>query len=266
MSRAAAPVAEAVDAIDDHGKKVQAMFSDISRGYDLANRLMSLGTDIRWRRRAVATLLPAGPSGAADGGRPQILDLCAGTLDSTRTIHRAFPAADLIGGDFSAGMLAVGASHLSSAERDRITPKHMDAHDLPVDDTNLDAIFCAFGVRNLSDVPRATREALRVLKPGGQLTVLEFFRPRALVTRLFHALYNRTVLPVVGWMCTGNLDAYVYLPRSIAAFRDVEDYCDILARAGFVEVRVEPLTFGVASIVRARRPSAPSTPVTTEAP
>jgi ubiquinone/menaquinone biosynthesis methyltransferase len=263
MSRAVAPVAEAVDAIDDHGKKVQAMFTDISHGYDLANRLMSLGTDIRWRRRAVATLLA---SGAAEDERPQILDLCAGTLDSTRAIHRAFPTADLIGGDFSAGMLAVGSSHLSAAERDRITPQHMDAHHLPVDDANLDAIFCAFGVRNLSDVPRATREALRVLKPGGQLTVLEFFRPRAFATRLFHAIYNRTVLPVVGWLCTGNLDAYLYLPRSIAAFRDVEDYCEILERAGFTEIRVEPLTFGVASIVRARRPSAPTTPMTTEAP
>jgi demethylmenaquinone methyltransferase / 2-methoxy-6-polyprenyl-1,4-benzoquinol methylase len=266
MSRAVAPVAEAVNAIDDHGKKVQAMFSDISHGYDLANRLMSLGTDIRWRRRAVATLLPTGPSGATHDERPRILDLCAGTLDSTRTIHRAFPTADLIGGDFSAGMLSVGASHLSLAERDRITPQHMDAHDLPVDDANLDAIFCAFGVRNLSDVPRATKEALRVLKPGGQLTVLEFFRPRALATRLFHAIYNRTVLPVVGWMCTGNLDAYLYLPRSIAAFRDVEDYADILKHAGFTEISVEPLTFGVASIVRARRPSGPTKSMIAEAP
>jgi ubiquinone/menaquinone biosynthesis methyltransferase len=254
VTRAAAPVAEAIAAIDDHGKKVQAMFSDISHGYDLANRLMSLGTDIRWRRRAVAQLLPSRPEQATNGPRPQILDLCAGTLDSTRAIHRTFPTADLVGGDFSAGMLGVGAALLTPTERERITPQHMDAHELPLKDQQLDAIFCAFGVRNLSNVPRATREALRVLKPGGQLTVLEFFRPRALVTRIFHAIYNRTVLPLVGWMCTGNLDAYLYLPRSIAAFRDVADYAKTLESAGFQDVRVEPLTFGVASIVRARRP------------
>lgn len=257
MTRAAVPVAESIDAIDAHGQKVQAMFTDISHGYDLANRLMSLGTDIRWRRRAVATLVPAQDEAASPTTPPQILDLCAGTLDSTRAILRAYPTATLVGGDFSAGMLAVGAAQLTETERAHITPQHMDAHALPADDAKFDAIFCAFGVRNLSDVPRATREALRTLRPGGQLTVLEFFRPRALLTRAFHAVYNRTVLPLVGWMCTGNLDAYLYLPRSIAAFRDVGDYAQILEEAGFEDVRVEPLTFGVANIVRARRPSRP---------
>lgn len=254
MSRAANPVAEAVDAIDDHGKKVQAMFTDIAHGYDLANRLMSVGTDIRWRRRAVASLVPPEVTAQREAEHIRILDLCAGTLDSTQAIHRVYPHAELIGGDFSAGMLDVGARQLQGTAREKIEPRHMDAHDIKLEDRSQDAIFCAFGVRNLSDVPRASAEALRVLRPGGQLTVLEFFRPRSVVTRLFHAIYNRTVLPLVGWMCTGNLDAYLYLPRSIAAFRDVEDYAQILGDAGFESVTVEPLTLGVASIVRARRP------------
>ena len=260
MSRALARVPEAVEAIDDHGRKVQAMFTDIAHGYDLANRIMSAGTDIRWRKRAVSTLLPESLQETVPAEEVRMLDLCAGTLDSTRAIHRVYPRATLIGGDFSAGMLSVGEAALAPSEAARISARHMDAHDIGLPDGSQHAIFCAFGVRNLSDVPRASADALRVLAPGGQLTVLEFFRPRGVVTRLFHALYNKTVLPLVGWMCTGNLDAYLYLPRSIAAFEDVETYTRILEEAGFVDVTVERLTMGVASIVRARRPAPTEAP------
>jgi ubiquinone/menaquinone biosynthesis methyltransferase len=196
---------------------------------------------------------------ASTGAGATILDLCAGTLDSTLEIHRRYPEAALIGGDFSAGMLEAGMRRIS-ARRDaralqQITPQQMDAHALPLADASVHAIFCAFGVRNLSDLRLASREQLRCLKPGGQLVVLEFFRPTAWTTRAFHAVYNRTVLPVVGWACTGNLDAYLYLPRSIGAMCPDHEYAALLREAGFVDVRVEPLTLGVAAIVRARKPS-----------
>ena len=97
--------------------------------------------------------------------------------------------------------------------------------------------------------------ALRALKPGGQLVILEFFRPTAWTTRAFHAVYNRTVLPVVGWACTGNLDAYLYLPRSIGAMKTAVDYRRLLEDVGFEQVEIEALTLGVASIVRARKPA-----------
>lgn len=243
-----------IETLDDHGRLVQAMFSDIAPGYDRANRLMSLGTDVRWRRRAVSELLPPHVDPNSTAPRPRILDLCAGTLDSTAEIHRRYPEADLMGGDFSAGMLDAGARRLTGSARERITPRQMDAHDLPAPDLDFDAIFCAFGVRNLSDLPLGSREMFRVLRPGGKLTVLEFFRPASPVTRLFHGIYNRTVLPAVGWACTGNLGAYLYLPRSIGAFERVEDYATLLREVGFVDVEVESLTMGVASIVRATKP------------
>jgi ubiquinone/menaquinone biosynthesis C-methylase UbiE len=85
--------------------------------------------------------------------------------------------------------------------------------------------------------------------------ILEFFRPSAWTTRAFHAVYNRTVLPVVGWACTGNLDAYLYLPRSIGQMQSTAEYAALLQRVGFVDVRVQQLTMGVASIVRARKPA-----------
>jgi demethylmenaquinone methyltransferase/2-methoxy-6-polyprenyl-1,4-benzoquinol methylase len=245
-----AAIAETVAAIDAHGARVQGMFTDIARGYDRANRWMSLGIDVMWRRRAVAEALPQG--GAGEGAR--ILDLCAGTLDSTLELHRRYPEADIVGGDFSAGMLAVGEAKLQGPARARIVAREMDAHALPEPDASFDAVFCAFGARNLSDLEAATREQLRVLRPGGRLTVLEFFRPRGLFSRTFHACYNRTVLPVVGWAATGNLGAYLYLPRSIGAFVTIEDYDALLERVGLRVIGRERLFGGVAGIVRAERP------------
>lgn len=248
---------------DDHGRQVQAMFSDIAHGYDRANRIMSAGIDVRWRRKAVSTLLPSHSGGRevdqAQGAGARILDLCAGTLDSTLEIHRRYPEAELIGGDFSAGMLDTGIARIAklgdARALDRISPQRMDAHSLPVEDSCLDAIFCAFGARNLSDLRLASAEQLRCLQPGGQLVILEFFKPTAWTTRAFHAVYNRTVLPVVGWACTGNLDAYLYLPRSIGEMRSSSDYAQLLRETGFEDVRVEDLTLGVASVVRARKPA-----------
>jgi demethylmenaquinone methyltransferase/2-methoxy-6-polyprenyl-1,4-benzoquinol methylase len=239
---------------DEHGRKVQAMFSDIAHGYDRANRIMSVGTDVRWRRRAVATLLP---SERGNGSGATILDLCAGTLDSTLEIHRRYGEATLIGGDFSAGMLEAGMLRIEALGQPealaRISPQRMDAHALPLADASVDAIFCAFGIRNLSDLRVAGREQLRCLKPGGRLAVLEFFRPHRWTTRAFHAVYNHTVLPTVGWACTGNLDAYLYLPRSIGRMCTVDEYLDMLRELGFVDVSAESLTLGVASIVRAHK-------------
>lgn len=246
---------------DEHGRKVQAMFSDIAPGYDLANRIMSVGTDVRWRRKAVAELLAEPTRAGVDaqtGAGAEILDLCAGTLDSTLEIHRRYPEASLIGGDFSAGMLATGVKRIEAlgqpGPREHIRAMQMDAHALPLADASLDAIFCAFGIRNVSDLQLAGAEQLRCLRPGGQLVILEFFRPSAWTTRAFHAVYNRTVLPVVGWACTGNLDAYLYLPRSIGQMQSTAEYASLLQRVGFVDVRVQQLTMGVASIVRARKP------------
>lgn len=249
-----APLAETVATLDAHGARVQGMFSDIARGYDRANRWMSLGIDVLWRRRAVSEVLPEEAGAGSAGARARILDLCAGTLDSTLELHRRYPQADIVGGDFSAGMLAVGEAKLQGEARARIVAEQMDAHALPGPDASFDAVFCAFGARNLSDLEAATREQLRVLRPGGRLTVLEFFRPRGLFSRTFHACYNRTVLPVVGWAATGNLGAYLYLPRSIGAFVSIEDYAALLERVGLRVIGQERLFGGVAGIVRAERP------------
>lgn len=238
--------------VDEHGQRVQTMFDRIAHGYDRANRWMSLGIDARWRATAVAQAIPE----SADA-RAQVLDLCAGTMDSSVQIHRAHPTADIVAGDFAAEMLARGADKLVGEAAQRIQPTQMDAHALPFDARSFDAIFCAFGVRNLSDLPRATAEQRRCLRPGGRLTVLEFFRPTTVAPRVMHSLYNRTVLPVVGWAATGDWDAYTYLPRSIGRFETVQDYEALLRAHGFVDVRAQALTFGMAWVVHADVPGGP---------
>ncbi|MBK8720155.1 MAG: ubiquinone/menaquinone biosynthesis methyltransferase [Deltaproteobacteria bacterium] len=235
--------------IDAHGSQVQRMFDRIAGGYDRANRVMSLGIDERWRRRAVADLLRHVPADRV----PVALDLCAGTLDSSLAIHRAFPRAKVLAGDFAAEMLERGRAKLVGEAAAHIDTAVMDAHALPVDDASCDAIFCAFGIRNLSDLGRACAEQARALRPGGKLVVLDFFRPDSLGTRIVHAIYNRGVLPWVGWAVTGDREAYQYLPRSIGKFDSTNEYAARLQDAGFVDVRVEGLTMGVASIVRATR-------------
>jgi len=250
MSTASEP-RETIATVDPHGAQVQRMFTDIAHGYDRANRWMSFGTDVRWRRRAVAELLPPGQ----DPDAARILDLCAGTLDSTLEIHRQYPRARVTAGDFSAGMLAHGARKLTGEAAIHITPQQMDAHHLPLADHSQDALFCAFGVRNLSDLPAATAEQRRVLRPGGRLTILEFFRPTALLTRAVHAMHNKTLLPLLGWAATGNLDAYLYLPRSIGKFATLDTYTDLLRTSGFTDIHCERLTLGIAWVVRATAPA-----------
>lgn len=244
-----------VPAIDDHGTRVQTMFGRIAFGYDRANRWMSLGIDARWRRDAVAHLRPD-----PTRDRPRLLDLCAGTMDSSVEIHRQYPRADVIAGDFSPEMLEGGRDKLVGTAGERITPRPMDAHALPEPDDALDGIFCAFGVRNVSDLPRATAEQARCLRPGGRLVVLEFFRPTALFPRVMHAVYNRTVLPVVGWLATRDWEAYTYLPRSIGRFSTIEDYTRLLRDHGFDDVQAQPLTFGMAWRVSATWPGPATTP------
>jgi len=234
---------------DEHGTTVQGMFDRIAPGYDRANHWMSLWTDIRWRRRAVESL------GLDDCGtaEPHALDLCAGTMDSSLAIHHRFSKAHVIAGDFSEKMLDAGRHKLVGDAAARIEPRQMDAHALPVEDASQDGLMCAFGVRNVSDLALATTEQARVLKPGGRLVILEFFRPNGTIARGLHGLFGATLLPAIGWLATRDLTAYRYLPKSIHGFDDVGTYGDLLRAHGFDDVVATPLTMGMAWIVSARR-------------
>lgn len=226
-------------------RSVRQMFDQIAPRYDAANRVMSVGIDVLWRRKAIRRLLDGlGPS-------PRVLDLGAGTLDGALEIARVAPASTIMAADFARQMLRAGRAKLRNDTdlRTRVRPHIADGHALPYADAAFDGAFSAFCVRNLLDLPRAMRELRRVVRPGGRIAILEFFRPER-PRFFFDKLYNARVLPLVGWAVTGDREAYRYLPASIAGFRSRDNYATLLREVGFADVDARPLfPSGVASLV-----------------
>ena len=224
---------------NQHAVAVRSMFDRISPTYDLLNRLLSVGIDRRWRRRALELLaekLPAGP----------LLDSCAGTLDLAQAMEARFPGRPMLAADFAREMLVRGRDKLSP----RVPLTVGDAMRLPIRSGVLAGMTCAFGMRNLSDPRAGIAEAYRVLKPGGVFVVLEFYRPSTLAMKLFHAVYARFVLPTVGSLVSRDREAYAYLARSMKGFYARSEFEQLGRDVGFSEVSGEDLTLGIASLVR----------------
>jgi ubiquinone/menaquinone biosynthesis methyltransferase len=221
-----------------HALAVRRMFDRISPTYDLLNRLLSGGTDRRWRKRALAVLGAEAPPGT-------LFDCCAGTLDLTAAIGARWPERKVIAGDFAPEMLRAGKDKLPSSARALVC----DAMQLPFVDGGLAGITNGFGMRNLADPQRGVREAFRVLGPGGVFVVLEFFKPTRAMTRLFHAVYGRGLLPLVGRIVSGDGEAYGYLSRSMRGFLTRAEFEQAMRDAGFRQVRSRDLTLGIASLV-----------------
>ena len=221
------------------------MFDRIAPRYDLVNRLLSAGTDVRWRRAAVDLLeLPPGA---------RVLDLCTGTADLLVEALAREGGSRGIGLDLSLEMLRRGAGKLARrglAERGGLAQG--DAERLPVRDTCCDGALVAFGVRNLADPRAALREMRRALRPGGRLVVLEFAMPRGMLGALSRA-YFRGVLPRVGGLLSGDRAAYAYLPASVGLFPTPEAFAALLKQAGFADIRFRPLTGGIAYLYRGER-------------
>lgn len=222
---------------------VRQMFDRIAGRYDRANRVMSAGVDRWWRRRAIARLL----EGLGDA--PCVLDLGAGTLDGGLAIVRRCPGARVFGADFARNMLVEGKRKPGAS---RIAVQVADGQCLPYRTAGFDAAWSSFCVRNLRDLPRAMRELRRVVRPGGRIAILEFFRPRKR-RAFFDGFYNARMLPLLGRMVTGDAAAYRYLPESIARFLSRSELETLLTEAGFAEVAGRDLfPAGVASLVLAQ--------------
>jgi len=221
---------------------VRSMFDRIAPRYDLLNRVLSAGTDVRWRRAAV-DLLELRPAA-------RVLDLCTGTADLLVEALGRDAASRGVGVDLSSGMLSRGARKLH--ERGlaaRTVLVGGDAERLPLRDAWFDGALVAFGIRNVSDRPRALRVARRVLKPGGRLVVLEFSMPRGLLGAAYRLYFGR-VLPLVGRMVSGDSSAYAYLPASVAVFPEPPEFGALMEQAGFRDVRWRPLSAGIAHLYR----------------
>jgi len=219
--------------------QVRAMFDRIAPSYDLLNRVMTLRVDQLWRRRLIRDLRP----------RPgeRLLDLCAGTMDVAATARRAAPGLRVVGADFSLPMLARGA------RKTGLPAAQADAQALPFPGAAFDLATVAFGVRNLESLDRGLSELCRVLRPGGRLGVLEFFRAESRGSRLVHGAYNRLALPVLGRLLSPDPQAYRYLVESMERFASLPEFQEACRRAGFAAVRGRTLFPGVCGLVVAEK-------------
>lgn len=228
--------------------RIAGMFDAIARRYDTLNHLLSAGLDRRWRARAIDALRLQ--------GRERVLDMCTGTGDlaieaMTSTSGRA---AEVLGIDFSAEMLKRAAAKIRTAGLTaRVRVARGDATCMPLADGTVDVAMVAFGIRNVLDPRRTCTEFYRVLRPGGRLAVLEFGAPTIPGLRQLYLWYFRSVLPKIGALISRHGEAYSYLPASVLEFPSGRAFGDLLEEAGFRDVRIEPLTFGIVYLYVASR-------------
>ena len=236
----------------DRARYVREMFGAISPRYDFLNHFLSAGLDLRWRRHAAATCCGALTQKAS----ATVLDLCCGTGDLALAVL-AQGAGRAVACDFSRPMLARAAAKFDrKGVTDRTALVEADALALPLPDGSVDAVTCGFGLRNLADTGRGLAEMMRVLATGGAAVILEFHQPRpgGPLAGTF-GLYFRRILPRLGaWISGGGHGGYRYLVESIEAFGPPQATAAAMQRAGFEDVRIEPLTGGIASVYVGRKP------------
>jgi demethylmenaquinone methyltransferase/2-methoxy-6-polyprenyl-1,4-benzoquinol methylase len=234
-------VVETMFRLSDKGEKIQQMFGAIAPRYDFLNRLLSFGIDRRWRRRAVRLLK------YREGSR--ILDVATGTGDVALEIARSTPASvKITGADFCREMVELGEVKISASPyAGRIDFKVAPCEDLPFADNTFDSITIAFGIRNVVDRKLGLAEMWRVLSPGGRIIILEFSTPRSMLFRQIYYFYFRRLLPVVGGLFS-RYNAYKYLPDSVIEFPSHKEFSLMLSEAGFRNIHIRELTFGIATI------------------
>ena len=232
---------------DSKKEQVARMFDGISGRYDLLNRLLSMGIDIRWRRVALRMLRERGIPG-------RVLDVATGTADLALALAADLPEAEVIGVDLSEGMLGVGRQKVERyGLRARVRLEQADAENLPFEDGAFDAVTVAFGVRNFENLDKGLGELQRVLRPGGHLMVLEFSRPTSPLVKGLMNLYSRSLMPALGGWLSKDRAAYAYLPASVQVFPEGEAFEERLQRAGLQPLRQRRLSMGISSVYIARK-------------
>jgi demethylmenaquinone methyltransferase/2-methoxy-6-polyprenyl-1,4-benzoquinol methylase len=214
----------------ERSKYVQSMFTKIAHRYDLMNRLMTGGQDIRWRKDVIklARLTP----------NASLLDLGTGTGDLAREALLQQPQAKVTAADFTVEMMRVGKKSGS------LQFSAADALNLPFKDTNFDAVVSGFLMRNLTDVQQALKEQYRTLKPGGRIVILDTTRPKKNFLSPFIWIHMHFIIPTVGGLLSGERDAYKYLPDTTENFLTAEQLAARMIAVGFKKVNFERLMFG----------------------
>ena len=214
----------------ERSKYVQSMFTKIAHRYDLMNRIMTGGQDIRWRKQVIklARLTP----------NTSLLDLGTGTGDLAREALLQEPQAKVTAADFTVEMMRVGK------KSGNLQFSAADALNLPFKDTNFDAVVSGFLMRNVTDVQQALKEQYRTLKPGGRIVILDTTRPKKNILSPFIWLHMHFIIPTVGGLLSGERDAYNYLPDTTENFLTAEQLASRMIAAGFKTVDFKRLMFG----------------------
>lgn len=215
---------------------VKKAFSRIADRYVVTNHVLSLGTDILWRKKVGRMVAAWKPE--------KILDVATGTGDLALEMQRRCPEAQVTGSDFCPEMLAYAAE---DGVKETVVA---DALNMPFADDSYDVLTVAFGLRNMASWPDALKEMRRVLKPGGHLLVLDFSLPTGILRGPYRFYLNK-VLPKIAGLMTGEGDAYEYLAGTIEQFPSGKDMCGLIESNGFTDAESTPLSFGVASIYTA---------------
>ena len=217
---------------------VKNAFAKIADRYVITNHVLSLWTDVLWRRRVGRIVKEWAPG--------KLLDIATGTGDLALEFQRVMPDCQVTGSDFCPEMLAYATSR--GVQETLVA----DALNLPFEDESYDVVTVAFGLRNMADYPKAVREMYRVLKPGGRLLILDFSLPTNIL-REPYIFYLDQVLPHLAGFITQQPDAYQYLSESIQAFPSGVEMQSLLRSEQFVEADCEELSFGVASVYTAKK-------------
>ena len=225
-------------------EQVEQMFDKIAPKYDLLNRVLSLGIDVWWRKRALGFLRSDQPQ--------NILDVATGTADVAIMAAKMLQPKTITGIDISNQMLDFGRVKVAKEDLEKvITLETGDSENLRFQTGTFDAVTVAFGVRNFENLEKGLSEMNRVLRTDGRIVILEFSKPHLFPFKQLYNTYFKYVLPFIGRLTSRDVRAYTYLFESVQAFPEGEQFIQILSKTGFHQAKYVRLTLGICSIYTA---------------
>lgn len=225
-------------------KHIGQLFDNIAHTYDKFNHVLSLNIDKKWRRKSVRPMLPA----------EKVLDVAIGTADLSIELLRQGKAKHITGIDLSAEMMKIGAQKVAaSGLEDNVDFLLEDAQQMSFSDNSFDALTCAYGVRNFSDLDKGLGEFYRVLRPGAEVMILEFSYPSSPIVRLFYDFFFTHIMPVMGGAISKDKEAYVYFKDSVKNFIWGEEMVEHLEAAGFKGCTFKTMSCGISTVYYAKK-------------
>ncbi len=215
------------------------MFDSIAHRYDFLNHLLSGGIDWYWRKRAVDILQPQ--------EYELVLDVATGTGDLAYSIL-SHSKARVCGLDFALNMLELNQEKMNKIDGHRYSLACGDAESLPFESDQFDVITISYGIRNVGNMEQALTELFRVLKPGGRIGILEFSQPENQMFKRMYYFYFKNIMPAIGFVFSGNKDAYNYLQESVSRFPSRSDFSRTLDAIGFESVHNYTMTMGISTL------------------